>query len=190
MQNWGCSRVCHLRRCRCVCPPVLPLPKVCFLSFFGDAIISLWESFSWHSRNNHNASNPHHTNLGHTCHQWLRHCYGISKTTAVTISKKSFLLNSLGVVDVLWDDVLKETTDFMLAAYSGSGVTMSECRQLLWVQKAARFTGTPKLSSLPPTTNFLWKTWLSTLPSCRMVFCIGFRATTFWFAGLAGKLMG
>ena len=43
-------------------------------------------------------------------------CYGIGKTTAVTISKKGFLLNSLGKVDVLWDDVIKETTDFMVAA--------------------------------------------------------------------------
>ena len=41
----------------------------------------------------------------------------------------------------------------MLAAYSGSGVTMSECHQLLWVQKAASSTGTPKLFSLPPTTE-------------------------------------
>ena len=58
----------------------------------------------------------------------LAACYGIGKTT-VTISKKGFLLNSLGVVDVLWDNVVKETTEFVVAAYSGSGVTMSECRQ-------------------------------------------------------------
>ena len=45
-------------------------------------------------------------------------CYGIGKTTTVTIAK-----NSLGVVDVLWDDVVKETTEFMVAAYGGSGVS-------------------------------------------------------------------
>ena len=52
-------------------------------------------------------------------------------------------MNSLGVVDVLWDDVVKETNEFMVAAYGGSGVTMSECR--LWVQKTVRSTGAPKL---------------------------------------------
>jgi len=62
-------------------------------------------------------------------------------------------LNSLGVVDVLWDDVVKETTEFMVAAYGGSGVAMSECRQWLWVQKTARAMGSPKLCSLPPTTE-------------------------------------
>ena len=34
-------------------------------------------------------------------------CYGIGKITTVTISKKGFHLNSLGAVDVLWDDVVK-----------------------------------------------------------------------------------
>ena len=57
------------------------------------------------------------------------------------------------MVDVLWDDVVKETTEFMVAAYGGSGVTMSECRQCLWMQKTARSTGAPKLCSLPPTTE-------------------------------------
>jgi len=46
-------------------------------------------------------------------------CYDIGKTRTVAISKKGFLLNSLGVVDVLWDDVVKKTTEFMVAAYVG-----------------------------------------------------------------------
>jgi len=62
-------------------------------------------------------------------------------------------LNSLGVVDVLWDVVVKETTEFMVTAYGGSGVAMSECGQWLWVQKTARSMGAPKLCSLPPTTE-------------------------------------
>ena len=70
------------------------------------------------------------------------------------VSARQQLLNSLGVVDVLWDDVIKETTDFMVAAYSGSGVTMSECRQLLWVQKTASSIGATKLCSLSPTTEY------------------------------------
>ena len=78
-------------------------------------------------------------------------CYGIGKTTTVTISKKGFqfLLNSLSAVDVLWDDVVKETTEFMVAAYGGSGVTMSECRQCLCMQKTARSTGAPVNIRLP-----------------------------------------
>jgi len=80
-------------------------------------------------------------------------CYGIAKTRTVTVSKKGFLLNSLGVVDVFWDDVVKETTEFMVAAYGGSGVATSECRQWLWVHKTARSMAAPKLCSLPPTTK-------------------------------------
>ncbi|KAL8595126.1 hypothetical protein ACOMHN_019164 [Nucella lapillus] len=80
-------------------------------------------------------------------------CYGIGKTIAVNVSKKGFLLNSLGVVDALWSDVEKETTEFMAAAYNGSGVTMSECRLQQWAKKTSKCAGAPKLCSLPPTTE-------------------------------------
>lgn len=80
-------------------------------------------------------------------------CYGIGKTIAVTVSKKGFLLNSLGVVDALWSDVEKETTEFMAAAYNESGETMSECRLQQWAKKTSKSAGAPKLCSLPPTTE-------------------------------------
>ena len=87
-------------------------------------------------------------------------CHGIGKTTTVTISKKGFLLNSLGVVDVVWDDAVKETTEFVVAAHCGSrvGLTMTDRRQCLWMQKTARSTGAPKLCSLSPTTEAFVKT--------------------------------
>ena len=87
--------------------------------------------------------------------------YGIGKATAVATSNMGFVLDSLGVIDTAWDDVEKEATKFMVAAYGGLGVTMSECRKRLWAQKTAQSCGAPKLCSLPPTT------------SCTVVCCTG-----------------
>jgi len=106
-------------------------------------------------------------------------CYGIGKTTTVTISKKGFLLNSLGVIDVLWDNVVKETTEFMVAAYSGSGVTMSECRQCLWMAKDSQIHGCPQSVFLATNYRSLCgKHKTSTLPNCTVVCYFGFRSTT------------
>ena len=79
--------------------------------------------------------------------------YGIGKSTAVTTSNKGFVMDSLGVIDAPWVDVEKEATKFMVAAYGGLGVTMSECRKRLWAQKTAKSSGAPKLCSLAPTTE-------------------------------------
>ena len=79
--------------------------------------------------------------------------YGIGKLTAVATSKKGFVLDSLGVIDAPWDHVEKEATHFMVGAYGGLGVTMSECRKRLWAQKTAKSSGAPKLCSLAPTTE-------------------------------------
>jgi hypothetical protein len=79
--------------------------------------------------------------------------YGIGKSTAVATSGKGFVLDSLGKIDAPWHDVEKEVTKFMIAAYGGSGATMSECRQWLWAQKTAKSCGAPKLCSLAPTTE-------------------------------------
>ena len=42
---------------------------------------------------------------------------------------------------------------FMIAAYNGSGTTISKCHKWLWAQKIARSYAAPKLASLPPTTE-------------------------------------
>ena len=63
------------------------------------------------------------------------------------------VLDSLGVIDTAWDDVEKEATKFMVAAYGGSSVTMSERHKRLWAKKTAKSCGAPKLCSLPPTTE-------------------------------------
>ena len=77
--------------------------------------------------------------------------YRMSK--AVATSKKKFIIDSLGVVDTPWDDVEKEATAFMVAAYGGLGATMNECRQWMKAQKTAKSSVAPKLCSLAPTTD-------------------------------------
>ena len=57
--------------------------------------------------------------------------YGIDKLKAIVTSKKGLGLDSLGVIDAPWDDVEKEATHFIVTAYDGLGVTMSECRKRL-----------------------------------------------------------
>ena len=57
------------------------------------------------------------------------------------------------MTDAPWNDVEKEVTKFMVAAYGGLGLTLTECRQRLWAQKTAKSYGAPKLCSLPPTTE-------------------------------------
>ena len=78
---------------------------------------------------------------------------GTAEPPPIATSNKGFVLDSLGVIDTAWDDVEKEATKFMVAAYGGLGVTMSECRKRLWAQKTAKSCGAPKLCSLPPTTE-------------------------------------
>ena len=72
--------------------------------------------------------------------------YGIGKSTAVATSNKGFVLDSLFVIDAPWDDVEKEATKFMVASYSGLGVTMSECRKRMLSQKTAKSSGASNLS--------------------------------------------
>ena len=79
--------------------------------------------------------------------------YGIGKLKAIATSNKGFLLDSLGVEDIPWDCVENKATKFMIAAYGGSGVTMSEYRQRMWAQKTAKSSSAPELCSLAPTTE-------------------------------------
>jgi len=79
--------------------------------------------------------------------------YGIGKSRAVTTSRKGFVLDFLGITEVPWEDVEKEVAMFTIAAYNGSGMTMSECHKWLWAQKIARSYAAPKLASLQPTTE-------------------------------------
>ena len=50
------------------------------------------------------------------------------------------------MIDAPWDDVEKEATKFMVAAYGGLGVTMSECRKRMLSQKTAKSSGASNLS--------------------------------------------
>ena len=45
--------------------------------------------------------------------------------------EKGLDLDFLGVINAPWDDVEKEATHFIVTAYGGLGVTMSECRKQL-----------------------------------------------------------
>ena len=79
--------------------------------------------------------------------------YGIGKLKAIATSKKGLDFDSLCVIDAPWDDVEKEVTHFMVTAYGGLGVTMSEYRKRLWAQKTAKPCDVLKLCSLPQTTE-------------------------------------
>ena len=79
--------------------------------------------------------------------------YGIGKLKAMATSNKGFLLDSLGVKDIPWDSVENEATKFMIAAYGGSGETMSECCKWIWAQKTAKSSSAPQLCTLAPTTE-------------------------------------
>ena len=152
MQNWGCSGLCHFSG-----PSVLPLPNIWFLSSFDNAIISLWQSLSWHFRNGQDASSPYHTNLGHACHKWLWHCSSLleyrKENNIVTISNKGFLLNSCSWCG--W---------CALGWCTGDDWVHGGCIQWVrsnneWVPSVAvgakdsQIHGCPKLCSLPPSTE-------------------------------------
>jgi len=80
----------------------------------------------------------------HLCHWQVESCCHI---------KKGFVLDFLGITEAPWEDVEKDVTMFMNAAYGGLGMTMSKCHKWLWAQKTARSHAAPKLASLPPTTE-------------------------------------
>jgi len=92
----------------------------------------------------------------------------------VTISKKGFLLNSLGVVDVLWDDVVKETTEFMVAAYGGSGVALKALKNAKkrLLPEISRFNETPGLCHRTISLiDFHTEFFVFFLKSCPSLFC-------------------
>jgi len=43
--------------------------------------------------------------------------------------KKGFVLDFLGITEAPWEDMEKEVTMFMIAAYGGLGMTMSKCHK-------------------------------------------------------------
>ena len=84
--------------------------------------------------------------------------YGIGKSKAVASSKKGFVLDCCGIIDTLWDNVEKEETKFMIAAYDRIGASISECHQCRWALMAAKSSGAPKLCSagaIPSDTTML-----------------------------------
>ena len=72
----------------------------------------------------------------------VAHTYGVGKTTAIAVTKKSFRLGNT-TIDVA--EILSQTTTFMAACYGeGTGCSsMTECYQRLWAQRMGRSTEWP-----------------------------------------------
>lgn len=83
-------------------------------------------------------------------------CFGIGKGTMLKVLKSGHPLNVLGNVDAAWPDVMEQATQFMAACYGQrKSNSMSEVRIGVWRARTGRpgSTTTPKLCSLPPTTE-------------------------------------
>jgi len=74
--------------------------------------------------------------------------YGVGKTPAITVARKSDIMDQLDQPKGDIVEVTKRATAFTAASYSST----TECRQRLWVQKKTA-KSTHKLCSLPPTNE-------------------------------------
>ena len=82
-------------------------------------------------------------------------CFGIGKGTILKVVRSGHSLSLLGQIDTPMPAVIKQATTFMTACYGQSGCnTLSNARLNVWAAKTGKgYTSTPKLCSLPPTTE-------------------------------------
>ena len=83
--------------------------------------------------------------------------FGIGKGTIVkTLKTQNSPLSSLGDRNANMEDVLKQSSNFIVACYSVTGeqVTMSSVRQKVWSSRVGKAPScAPKLCFLPPTSE-------------------------------------
>ena len=83
-------------------------------------------------------------------------CFGIGKGKMLKVLKTGLNLDMIGNAEANWPEVLKQATKFIASCYGQSKTnSMSEARVSVWTSKTGKSgaTVTPKLCSLPPTTE-------------------------------------
>ncbi|KAG0714433.1 hypothetical protein GWK47_014176 [Chionoecetes opilio] len=82
-------------------------------------------------------------------------CFGIGKSPVLKVVRSGLLLSLLGQIDASLPSVTQQATKFMTACYGqNNSDTMSNARLSAWAAKTGKgYTSTPKLSSLPPTSE-------------------------------------
>ena len=83
-------------------------------------------------------------------------CFGIGKGKMLKVLKTGLPLDMIGNAKANWPEVLEQATQFIGSCYGQSKSTsMSEARVSVWTSKTGKsgVTSTPKLCSLPPTTE-------------------------------------
>lgn len=81
-------------------------------------------------------------------------CFGIGKNTVLKVVRSGISLSLLGYIDAPLPAVIDQATLFMTACYGQKCDTMSNARLTAWAGKTGKGqVSTPKLCSLPPTTE-------------------------------------
>ncbi|KAG0702222.1 hypothetical protein GWK47_025151 [Chionoecetes opilio] len=83
-------------------------------------------------------------------------CFGIGKGEMLKVLKTGLNLDMIGNAEANWPEVLEQATQFIASCYGQSKTnSMSEARVSVWTSRTGKSgaTVTPKLCSLPPTTE-------------------------------------